>query len=266
MVQNVVSLHNLTGGDEVKFPFAPNDYQRYVFGDDRLAHRFGRELAKVFIPTLSNSRDDLAVAVLSETVPTATHRLRDHFVACLNRHLIANNASPALKIDFHSVGSDTKLRDGPPTNRRNAYHIDTERLQNRTLIVLADFRTGQAREDLIRSSFGARAVTTIFAYLASLDQSTTTTALTKFLSSVLSPSIKEIENIVQPPNFVMNECFVRFVLGREYSEFCPFIRRQDDHFVRLLLDHAINGHYHDDQEHAHNVQFLLWEVEARESM
>jgi len=266
MVQNVVSLHNLTGGDAVKFPFAPTDYQRYVFGDDRLAHRFGRELAKVFIPTLSSSRDDFAVAVLSETVPTATHRLRDHFVACLNRHLIANNASPALKIDFHTVGSDTKLRDGPPTNRRNAYHIDTERLQNRTLIVLADFRTGQAREDQITSSFGGRGVTTIFAYLASLDQSATTTALTKFLSSVLSPSIKEIENIVQPPNFVMNECFVRFVLGREYSEFCPFIRRQDDHFVRLLLDHAINGCYHNDQEHAHNVQFLLWEVEARESM
>ena len=266
MVQDVFSLHNIVGSDESHFPFSLKDYQRYVFGDDRLAHRLGTDLCRAFIPTISNPTDDFAVAVLSEKVPTATHRLRNHFIAYLNRHLIANNATPALKIDFHMAGVNAKTRDDPQCNRKSAYHIDAERLGNRTLIVLTEIRTSQDREDQIRSSFGERGITTIFAYLASLDGSATTATISSFLSSVVSPSMRDIESIAQSTHFVMNECFVQFTLGREYEEFCKFIRRQDDHFVRELLDHAITGHYYNDDDHEHNVQFLIWELEARESV
>jgi hypothetical protein len=268
MVRDVFSLHSIVADEELRFPFSLKDYQRYIFGDDRLAHRLGTDLAKAYIPTLSSPIDDLAVAVLSERVPTATHSLRDHFVAYLNRHLIANNATPALKLDFHHVGAATaKLaRDGPSSASTTIYHIDTHRLQNRTLIVLADIRTGQDREDRIRSSFAVQGITTVFAYLASLDASATTVALSNFLSSVVSPSIKDIEAITQGPHFVMNECFVKFIMGRDDVEFCQFIRRQDDHFTRLLLDHAINSHYYDDNEYQDNLRFLLWEVQARESV
>ena len=130
MVQDVFSLHNIVGSDESHFPFSLKDYQRYVFGDDRLAHRLGTDLCRAFIPTISNPTDDFAVAVLSEKVPTATHRLRNHFVAYLNRHLIANNATPALKIDFHMAGVNAKTRDDPQCNRKSAYHIDAERLRD----------------------------------------------------------------------------------------------------------------------------------------
>jgi hypothetical protein len=266
MVQDVFSLHNIVGRDEAAFPFSLKDYQKYVFGDDRLAHRLGTDLARAFIPTISNPKDDFAVAVLSEKVPTATHSLRNHFVAYLNRHLISNNATPALKIDFHEAGMHAKARNGPKCNKKNTYHIDVERLGSRTLIVLAEIRTSQDREDRIRSSFGERGITTVFAYLASLSGSATTAAISSFLSSVVSPSMKDIENIAQATNFVMNECFVQFILGREYAEFCKFIRRQDDHFARELLDHAISGHYYNDEDHEHNVQFLIWEIEARESV
>ncbi|USP76378.1 uncharacterized protein yc1106_03652 [Curvularia clavata] len=263
MVQDVFSLHSIVAGNELRFPFSLKDYQRYIFGDDRLALRFGTDLAKAYLSTLSTPIDDFAIAVLSEKVPTATHSLRNHFVAYLNRHLIANNAAPALKIDFHHVGVRAQVaRDGPPA----LYHIDTQRLQNRTLIVLADIRSSQDREDKIRSSFAAKGITTVFAYLASLDTPAATALLSNFLSSVVSPSMKDIEAIVQGPSFVMNECFVKFVLERDNIEFCQFIRRQDDNFARVLLDHAINSHYYNDDEHEDNVKFLLWDVQARESV
>jgi hypothetical protein len=267
MGHDVFSMHNIVGSDNVTFPFSLKDYQRYVFGDDRLAHHFGTNIAKAFTHN-SNPTDDFAVAVLSEHVPTATHSLRNHFVAYLNRHLIAHNASPALKLDFHCGASEVKAQLGPQANREDAYHIDADRLGSRTVIVLADIRTTQLLEDRIRTSFRERGIpnTITFAYLVSLDGSATTVALSPFLSSVINPSMKDIESIAQTSNFVMNACFVRVVLGRDYGEFCPFIRRQDDHFARLLLDHAISGHYYDDEDYEHNFQFLLWEVEARESM
>jgi hypothetical protein len=269
MVQDVFALHNIVGSDEVTFPFSLRDYQRYVFGDDRLAHRFGTDLAKAFIPAMQpTTTDEFAVAVLSEHIPTATHSLRSHFVAYLNRYLIASNATPALKIDLHSVGTDAKARHGPAVNRKDAYHIDAERLGTRAIIVLADIRTSQDREDSIKKSFSQRGIKNriVFSYLASLDGFATIAALSPFLSSVVSPSMREVESIAQGSNFIMNECFVRFALGKDDAEFCQFIRRQDDHFVRLLLDYAITGRYYDDEDHEHNVDFLLWEVEARESM
>jgi hypothetical protein len=264
MVQDVFSFHRIVGSNDVVFPFSLKDYQHYVFGDDRLAHRFGTDLAKAYIQN-SSPTDDYAVAVLSESVPTSTHSLRNHFVAYLNRRLIA---SPALKIDFHREVVDAKARLDSQTNREDAYHIDAERLVSRHLIVLADIQTSLNREDRIRTSFHEQGITNTmtFAYLVSLDGPATTAALSPFLSSVINPSMKVIESIAQTSNFLMNECFVRFVLGRDYVEFCPFIRRQYDHFARLLLDHAISGHYYDDEDHEQNVEFLLWEVEARESM
>jgi hypothetical protein len=56
MVDNAFALHEISGQDQVTFPFNIKDYQRYVFGDDRLAHRFGTDCAKAFIAHISGSK------------------------------------------------------------------------------------------------------------------------------------------------------------------------------------------------------------------
>jgi hypothetical protein len=38
--------------------------------------------------------------------------------------------------------------------------------------------------------------------------------------------------------------FVRFVLGRDYTDFSRFLKGQEDSFARLLLDYAFGGDYH----------------------
>ncbi|CAO2649687.1 Nn.00g009790.m01.CDS01 [Neocucurbitaria sp. VM-36] len=280
MVQDVFSLHKLAGGDNVTFPFFVKDYQRYVFGDDRLAHRFGTDLAKAFIAhgpgfgatqpaqsttTTSNQRptNDVAVAVLSDYVPTATHSLRNHFTAYLNRHLISINARPALKIDIHGVEGGLHVRHGP-----QAYHVDRERLGARTIIVLADIRMSEDREAQINTSLRNLGIDSfiVFAYLISIDGPSSSATLSPILSFVVSPSIKDVENMAQADRFTMNEGFVRFILGRDYVEFCQFLRRQDDFFARLLLDYAIGGRCNKDDLYEQNVKFLIWDVAARESM
>ncbi|KAJ4363906.1 hypothetical protein N0V83_009358 [Neocucurbitaria cava] len=280
MVQDVFSLHEVAQADSITFPFPVKDYQRYVFGDDKLAHRFGTDLAKSFIAhgpgfgatqpaqsttTTSNQRptDDVAVAVLSGYVPTATHSLRNHFVAYLNRHLISFNARPALKIDIYGVEGGLQARHGP-----QAYHIDQGRLESRTIIILADIRMSQDREARINQSFRNLGIDNfvVFAYLVSVDGALSSTILSPILSFVVSPSIKDVESFAQAERFTMNEGFVQFVLGRDYVEFCQFVRRQDDFFARLLLDCAIGSGCNNNPLYEQNVKFLIWEVTARESM
>ncbi|KAF1846099.1 uncharacterized protein K460DRAFT_281884 [Cucurbitaria berberidis CBS 394.84] len=271
MVHHVFSLHKITSADNLTFPLSIEDYQRYVFGDDKLAHRLGTDLAKAFIahgPGNQLPTDDVTVAVLSGYVPTATHSLRNHFVAYLNRHLISINARPALKIDVHGVEEDSQTRKGAQTSSIEAYHVDRKRLESRTIVVLADIRMSQEQEDRINQSLQNLRIDNqvIFAYLVSLDGPPNPVALLPILSRVVSPSIKDAESIAQADQFTMNQCYVQSTLGRDRVEFCQFVRRQDDYFVRLLLDYAIGGSFHKDELFEQNVNFLLWEIGVRESL
>lgn len=282
MIDDVFALHQITGDDEVTFPFNIKDYQRYVFGDGRLAHRFGTDCAKAFIahgvgskaaqhtsttPTSNQSAaDDVAVAVLSDYIPTATHSLRTHFVAYLNRHLVAINANPAIKVDINSAES---VANGPsdPQSEKVKYRIDRERVGRRTIIVLSEIRMSQDRERQIQASLQSANIDNAlkFVYLASIEP-LTSTPLSPILGFIVSPSLKDVEDIGQGTNFVMNATFVQYILGRDEEQFCRFLRRQDDDFARLLLDYAIGGRFYDDEFYQANVKFLRWEVGTRESV
>jgi hypothetical protein len=277
MGEDVFSLHRVTGTDNVTFPFSVKDYQHYVFGDDKLAHRFGTDLAKAFIAhgpgstttatSNQSSTGNIAVAVLSGYIPTATHSLRNHFVAYLNRHLLSINAEPAVKIDVHSEETGSQARNEPLTGGTKVYHVDRERLSGRSIIVLGDIRLSQGQENHVKQSLRDLQINNpiTFLYLASFSGPADSTTLSPILSFIVSPALKDVENIAQG-NFVMNECFVRFILGRDEEYFCKFLRRQDDSFARLLLDYAISGRYYGDELYQQNVKFLQWDIRARESM
>ncbi|EAT83071.1 hypothetical protein HBI56_070820 [Parastagonospora nodorum] len=275
MVCDVFSLHKISGGDGVKFPFPVKDYQRYVFGDDKLAHLFGTDLAKAFIARTGAAEDtstgsnqelttDVVVAVLSDHVPTATHNLREHFTAYLNRHLVSEKQRPAHKIDLIRVTA----RDDPHTSRTSTYHVDLACLGSRALIILGDIRMSTEQEEAISNSFKSKKIenTIVFAYLATLDESVNTSALSSTLSSIVSPSIKDIDSLAHSRYFSMTEAFARFVLSRDYAEFCRFLRGQDDFLARKLLDYAIGGDHLEDELYKNNLRFLKWEIDARESI
>lgn len=282
MVDHVFSLFQTAGEENAVFPFPIREYQRYIFGDDKLAHRFGTDLAKALIahgPGLGvlksetstsnqNSPCGIAVAVLTDYVPTATHSLRDHFVAYLNRYLIATNAKPTLKIDVTRVENGVQPRKGVPVATTQAYHIDRERLGGRTIIMLSDLRSSSDQEQRIKQSLQILEINNpiVFVYLASLSESTDVATLSPLLEFIVRLSIKDIESIMQSQRFTLNECFVQFLLGRDDVEFCQFLRRQDDCFARLLLDYAIGGRYYEQDIYQQNVKFLLWEVGVRESV
>ncbi|KAF2848560.1 hypothetical protein T440DRAFT_168305 [Plenodomus tracheiphilus IPT5] len=270
MAPAFISLYKFAGGEDASFPFAIQDYQRYVFGDDKRTRQFGTDLARAFIAVTTSNQsltNDIAVAVLSGCIPTATHNLRKHFIAYLNRHLISLDARPALKIDVYSVGKDVGVRTVPRDKSKEVYHIDGTRLAGRSLVVLGDMRMNQEWEDQVTQSLRIYIDTPItFAYIACQEGPSQKTGPSPLMASVVSPTLREIEAIAQTSDFAMNESFVHFMLGKNYAEFCSFVRRQDDRFVRLLLDYAIAGLYYDDEDVRENFAFLQWEVEARESV
>ncbi|KAH8721586.1 PRTase ComF-like protein [Phaeosphaeriaceae sp. PMI808] len=278
MVHNVVSLHQIAGGDGVKFPFSIKEYQRYIFGDGKLAHRFGTDLAKAFIAKApgfgavqttinQNPSYDFAVAVLSGYVPTASNSLRNYFTAYLNRHLASIKAQLACKIDLIGFKHGEVVRRNLHATVGDEYHIDRAHLGRKTIVVLGDIRLSQNQEDAVANSLARLEIanTVVFAYLATLDPATTI-ALSPTLSTIVSPSPQDVDSIAQSENFTMNDVFARSVLGRDYVDFCRLLRGKDDFFARLLLDYAIGGGYYEDELYSQNFKFLQWEISARESI
>jgi hypothetical protein len=269
MEEDVFAAHRVTGIDN--FPFSVKDYQHYVFGDDKLAHRFGTDLAKAFIAhgpgstttVLSDQSptSNTAVAVLSGYVPTATHSLRKYFLSQLNQYLVSVNTKPAIEIDIHA-------EEGAQPGGAKLYQVDKERISGRSIIILGDIRLSQSQEDHVKQSFRSLQIDNpvTFVYLAAISSPASSITLAPILSLIVSPAVKDVESIAQGHAFVMNECFVRFILGRDEEYFYKFIRRQDDSFVQLLLDYSIGGRYYEDELYQRNFGFLKWDVGARDSM
>jgi hypothetical protein len=283
MVPEVFSLHTIIGTGHLEFPFSIKDYQRYVFGDDTLAHQFGTDLAKAFIARgpnfgasqstnigTSNQRpaNDVTVAVLSGRVPTATHRLREHFTTHLNDYLNSINSRLARKVEITGGKNGNIVSEDSSATKTKTYHIDRTSVAGSMLVILGDIRMSQNQEDIINKSLATSKIdtTVIFAYLATLDDPTRAAALSPILYSIASPTSKDIENIVQSPNFTMNETIARYVLGFEYIEFCRFLRAQQDSFVKALRDYVVDGALCGDELFKSNLTFLLWECSSRESI
>lgn len=266
MVHDVFALHTISAKEGVKFPFSIKDYQRYVFGDDKLANHFGTDLAKAFIAsnhTLGitqgpddTTNNDITVAVLSGYAPPATQHLREHFTAYLNRHLISQHRRPARKINIAAVADGRAVRREPQNICVDAHQIDAVHLGNSMLVILGDIRMREDQENSIIESIQKlnNKNKVVFVYLAVFDHLTKAAALSSTLSSIVGLSLKDVDNIAQSPHFKLTEAFARFVLGQEYNDFCRFMRGQDDTFARLLLDYAIGGGYYEDELYEQNCQ------------
>lgn len=285
MGENVFALHTITGDDEVTFPFNIKDYQSYVFGDLRLAKRFGTDLAKAFIAHGSGTKaeqhttttpssnqsaaDDVAIAVIADHIPTATYSLRIHFVGHLKRHLASTNANPPISVDITSVEGVADERNGPQLQPQGLqYLLDRERVGQRTIVVLGDIRLSQDRERKIEASLRSAKIDNPlkFVYLASVLEPSKAKSLSPILGSIVSPSIKDVEDIVDSGYYTMNASFVQYILGRDEEQFCRFIRRQSDDFLESLLDYAIGGRYYDSEIYQPNYKFLQWERRTRDSL
>jgi hypothetical protein len=182
---------------------------------------------------------------------------------------ISANTLPLVSIGTWSRLTDLRhaSRGEPQSHRTDMYHIDKVLLGRATLVVLGDLRMCDSQEEAISGSLRSQKINNaiVFGYLACA-ASTNTSALSSTLSTIVSPPIKDIDNLAHSRYFSMTEACVRFVLGQDYNEFCRFLRGQDDFFARKLMDYAIVGKYHQDELYKHNFKFLQWEIDARESI
>jgi hypothetical protein len=262
------SLHKITLDDS--FSFSPHEFSRFKFGDDGVAYRFGVALAEGFI------RDRLhtfpipktVVAVSYQSIPTAAHSLRKHFILHLNRWLARNGYPPTQEIKIHRITtyqvdySTQSVESRRQLIGKDHFHIDRDLVGCKTVLVLDDIRvTGTHEQRLLQmfDEFGLRSQVA-FIYFAELTNRDVDPDIENWLNFYAVHSIFDLEEMVKSGKFAINARVVKYVLAYSHEAFSVFLQRQEDSFSNLLFDTAIRNGYHNVKKYSANSNTLMRRV------
>ncbi|KAF2731378.1 hypothetical protein EJ04DRAFT_514648 [Polyplosphaeria fusca] len=268
MSANVHSLHQITPGELDRLPFSARDFSLFQLGDTRLARGFGMQLAKHFTQRIlaqeQGSAPGVVVLFAGPHIPTASNQLRHQFTYYLNRFLISQDRAIARNVDI-CASTDEPCR-CEETGKVVMSTGDTQ-LEGKRCIFVDKIRRSAEYEESIRCTLEEKHAKFVhFLYVAALPDAAPNPALEENLRRAAIKSFKDLDMLVQKSWFAMTTEFARFMFRSSNAEFCQFLRRQEDDFAHHLLNVGMIGECFASEDCKENFGFLLWDVEARESL
>jgi hypothetical protein len=265
------SLHKITNADS--FSFEPAEYSNFKFGDDKIAEKFGNNLAEKFI------KDVLSVINVSTTqfvvisspysfIPTATFSLKNHFVSILNNWL-ASQSFPVVqetkiyrtityKEDYGELNAEQRIK----LIGNDVFYIDTEFIKGKTLIFLDDIRITGSHERMISKMLDRYQINnnSYLLYFAELINTNIHPNIENYLNYYSIKSIFDLDKLIDSEDFVINTRVVKFILHTDKANFKLFIQNKKTKFLKLLYNMAIGNGYHSINVYSGNILTLKKEI------
>ncbi len=260
------SLHKIN--KEASFPFCPDSYSRFKFGDEIAAKQFGEALADGFIKEylLQNYPKQQLVVVSSpySFIPTATFAMKNYFVFRLNRWLAAHclpvvqetkvHRTITYKEDYGELNAEERMR----LIGNDSFHIDSEFLQGKIILFLDDIRITGSHERMIIKMADAYGLSNemYLLYFAELTNADIHPNVENVLNYHFVKSIFDLESIISSDSFFMNTRLVKYILNYDFKTYRVFIQKQPEAFVNELYDMALGNGYHTIEAYQKNLSFI----------
>ncbi|KAE9364110.1 hypothetical protein N431DRAFT_521550, partial [Stipitochalara longipes BDJ] len=261
---DIYSLHKIHSQES--FTFSPQEFSRFKFGDDDVAHRYGAALAAGFIRDRLEAKDipKLVVAVAYQFVPTAAYAMQRYFLTYLNRWLASIGAEACQRIQIHRVASyQTDYGKLSAEGRMqmiegDGFHIDKEMISGKTVLALDDIRITGSHEKRILKMFDKLNILTkpSFIYFAELVNPEIDPSIENLLNFWAMKTMSDADSLVKSGNFVINTRFIKHVLSFDIEVFSLFLEGQEESFLCSLLDMAIGNGYHQIKTYQGNLNTL----------
>jgi len=258
---DIYSLHKIYSQES--FTFSPQEFSRFKFGDDDVAHRYGAALAAAFIRDRLEAKDipQLVVAVAYPFVPTAAYAMQRCFVTYLNRWLASIGAEACQRIQIHRVAShQTDYRKLSAEGRiqmieGDGFHIDKEMISGKTVLALDDIRITGSHEKRILKMFDELNILNkpSFIYFAELVNPQIDSSIENRVNFWAMKMISNADSLARSGNLIVNTRFIKHVLSFDNEVFTLFLEGQEESFVCSLLDMAICNGYHQIETHQGNL-------------
>lgn len=266
MIPYTYSRHKISNAGS--FGFSADDYSLFKFGDDRVAHHFGRELAHGFIKGfLEDNLVSEQIVVISSPysfIPTATFAMKNYFVKYLNRwladhgHLVVQETKVhrtiTYKEDYGELDADERLK----LIENDSFHIDRDFLEGKVLFFLDDIKITGSHEKMILKmvrEYGLK--NDIFMlYFAELVNHDIPPNIENYLNYHAVKSVFDLDKVIGGGNFCFNTRIVKYILNCDPNSFSIFLERQTEDFICELFDLALGNGYHLIESYAVNLKFL----------
>lgn len=266
MIPYTYSLHKIQSTAD--FGFSADDYSRFKFGDDLVAHKFGRELANGFIKGfLEDNLVTEQIVVISSPycfIPTATFAMKNHFVNQLNRwlvdhgRLVVQEAKVHRTITYKEDYGELSAEDRIKLIGNDSFHIDKDFLTGKTLFFLDDIKITGSHEKMIVKmvkEYGLK--NDIFMlYYAELVNHDIHPNVENHLNYHQIKSVFDLDEVIKGGNFCFNTRIVKYILNCDFNSFGIFLERQTNEFKNSLYDLALGNSYHTIECYAKNLSFL----------
>jgi len=260
------SLHKISNKN--KFPFDPQDYSKFKFGDDVIAEKFGIDLAKSFIASyLGLYPINKQIVVISSPysfIPTATFAMKNYFVFELNKWLLNHNLlvvqetkinrTITYKEDYGELNAIERLN----LIQNDTFQIDAEFIKDKVLIFLDDIRITGSHEKMITRMIEKYKLENDFflLYFAELTNQSIHPKIENLLNYSFVKTIFDLNKIINGKRFFINTRIVKFILNYESIDFRNFIDDQNFDFIKLLFNMAAGNNYHKINSYSENFNTL----------
>lgn len=266
MIPYTYSLHKIH--DTNNFGFSADDYSQFKFGDDKIAKKFGIDLAEGFIKSfLENNLLSEQIVVISSPycfIPTATFAMKNYFVNQLNHWLVENNRivvqeakvhrTITYKDDYGELSAEDRIK----LIGNDSFHIDKEFLKDKVLFFLDDIKITGSHEKMILKmvkEYGLKNDIYML-YFAELVNRDIHPNVENHLNYHKVRSVFDLDEIIKSGNFCFNTRIVKYILNCDFNSFSIFLERQTEDFIYNLYSLSLGNSYHTIECYSRNLNFL----------
>lgn len=264
-MQKIYNLHDVKS--EENFPFSPEDYSEFKYGNKQISKKFGYALAKGFIDKHKNDLLEKDIVVLPSPysfIPTATYSMTMYFIYQLNYWLKKQNKKTVeivkihrditYKEDYGSLSAKKRLE----LIGNDKFHIDTFLVKDKLLLFLDDIKISGSHQFVIERMIKKYSLDNdcFFIYFAALKNSTIHPKIENFFNNAKIKSIYDLDEIIESGNFKFNTRVVKIILSQKTNEFDDFIEYKNSNFKENLYHLAIGNGYHKMDVYKQNLDYL----------
>ncbi|ACU04146.1 MULTISPECIES: phosphoribosyltransferase family protein [Pedobacter] len=266
MIPYTYSLHKIHHSNN--FGFSADDYSRFKFGDDRVAKKFGKDLADGFIKGfLEDNQISEQIVVISSPycfIPTATFAMKNYFVYQLNHWLVENgrmvvqeakvHRTITYKDDYGALSAEDRIK----LIGNDSFHIDKDFLRDKVLFFLDDIKiTGSHEKMILKMVKEYELKNDIYMlYFAELANHDIHPNIENHLNYHKVRSVFDLDEIIKSGNFCFNTRIVKYILNCDFNSFSIFLERQTEDFIYNLYNLSLGNSYHTIDCYSGNLNFL----------
>lgn len=233
-----LGTHNIS--NENKPGFSANDYSKFKFGSSIIGNKFGEDLFEKLISSKNRelkTYDKIYVFTSPyDYIPTATNTIFETFFENLSNHLGNKRIVEKRKIhrnttytdDYGSLSKEQRMK----LISEDSFDLTNDFNGEELLIFIDDIKITGSHEFVVKKTLKEKKITNdvFFLYHAILTNKNTNPTFENFLNYSYVKGIKEIIEIHNKRDFVLNTRFTKYVLQLndiDIEYFLKFLKKSE---------------------------------------